>query len=387
LCILEHPTQYDPPLWLALARRNVLQPEVWYASGLPPRDFEAQRQVEWGPERREVIVVQDADLLRRLRTTRPKPDAILTAGWKAGRTRRTVAFAKALGIPLILPSDKTREERPAFRFLGPFPTLAQSVTSRLFDGFFTTGLLGTMHLRRLGVPPARIATGLYPIDIEYWARRRAEMADASQRYRSRLTGTFIVLAVSKMSARENPLLVVEGFAALRGRVPGARLVFVGDGELREDVHRRVIDLGLSPDVHLPGYVKYTDLPLYYGAADAFVHVPRREPWGISVSEAMAFGLPVVASRSTGAAVDLIVPAQNGFILFRDDPEELAGRLHDIFRHPDRPKLARAALQHASTVGTVAAARNLERLVDALGTRARWDPLVRVLARAVRRNPA
>lgn len=387
LCILEHPTQYDPPLWRTLERRNIIQPEVWYASPLPPKDPEAQSHVDWGAPGSEGIVVETGDLLRKLRSTRPRPDAILTSGWKAGRTRRTVIFAKACGIPLILPSDKTQEEGSALRFLEPLPTLAHSVRSRLFDGFFTTGSLGTMQLRSLGVPASRIATGLYPIDIEYWTQRRLEMAAASRNYRSGLKGEFIVLAVSKMSDRENPLLVIEGFARLRARMSGARLVFVGDGDLRNNVRRRVNDLGISLDVHFPGYVKYGDLSLYYGAADVFVHVPRREPWGISVSEAMVFGLPVVASRSTGAAVDLVVPTLNGFILSGESPEELAGRLLDISRHPDRSKLALAALQHASTVGTVAAAQNLENLVQVLKNRAKWDSIVRVVAGAMWRRSA
>jgi len=45
---------------------------------------------------------------------------------------------------------------------------------------------------------------------------------------------------------------------------------------------------------MPGYVDYSNLALYYGSAQVFVHMPQQEPWGISVGEAMACGLPVAA---------------------------------------------------------------------------------------------
>jgi glycosyltransferase involved in cell wall biosynthesis len=384
LCLLEHPTQYDPPLWLALARRGLLAPEVWYASGLAPADSEANSNVDWGLEGRPHTLVPDADLLHRLNSIPERPDAILTPGWRSGRTWRAVAFAKVNRIPMILPSDKTQDEPSSRRLPQPFLSLAHSIKSRMFDGFFTTGSLGVNHLRSLGVPECRIATGLYPIDVEDWSRNRLASADASREFRSRVGGTFVILAVTKMSERENPLLVIDGFAKLRARIPGARLVFVGDGELRRAVHRRVDDLGMSSDVRFPGYVKYTDLPMYYGAADVFVHVPRREPWGISVSEAMACGLPVIASPETGAAVDLVVSNLSGHVLSRDDPEELANRLIDIACHPDRSMLSQGALRQVSIVGTVAAAQNLENLVAILGERARWDSLVSVAVGAMRK---
>lgn len=52
---------------------------------------------------------------------------------------------------------------------------------------------------------------------------------------------------------------------------------------------------------LPGFKQYTELPAYYGLAEAFVHLSRIEPWGLVVNEAMSVGLPVVVSRECGCA--------------------------------------------------------------------------------------
>jgi glycosyltransferase involved in cell wall biosynthesis len=66
-----------------------------------------------------------------------------------------------------------------------------------------------------------------------------------------------------------------------------------------------------------------DLPRFYAAADLFVLPSRREPWGLVVNEAMASGLPVVATRNVGAAQDLIIDGQNGYVSPENDPEALA----------------------------------------------------------------
>ena len=80
--------------------------------------------------------------------------------------------------------------------------------------------------------------------------------------------------------------------------PGACLWLVGDGPQRpalEDYARE----HSSERIVFGGYVPYLELPLVYAAADVFVHPARYEPWGVSVQEALACGLPVLASSLVG----------------------------------------------------------------------------------------
>ncbi|HKI01271.1 MAG TPA: glycosyltransferase, partial [Thermoanaerobaculia bacterium] len=99
------------------------------------------------------------------------------------------------------------------------------------------------------------------------------------------------------------------------------LVLAGDGPERPALERQA-----GERVRFPGYVPYPELPGLYAAADLFVHPAREERWGVSVQEALACGLPVVASSRVGAAFDLIAPGGNGFLYQAGDDAELAGRL-------------------------------------------------------------
>ena len=69
---------------------------------------------------------------------------------------------------------------------------------------------------------------------------------------------------------------------------------------------------LPKQVTFAGYVKYPELPKYYGISNLFVHISNNEPWGVSVQEAMATGLPIITSEFVGSSVDLIENGKNGF---------------------------------------------------------------------------
>jgi glycosyltransferase involved in cell wall biosynthesis len=99
--------------------------------------------------------------------------------------------------------------------------------------------------------------------------------------------------------------------------------------LRESLLRQVNQLGLRscksapwddigdaaaqvPTVYFPGFQQVDQLPEYYARASAFLHPAISEPWGLVINEAMASGLPVIASRNGGAVETLVVDDQNGW---------------------------------------------------------------------------
>jgi glycosyltransferase involved in cell wall biosynthesis len=129
----------------------------------------------------------------------------------------------------------------------------------------------------------------------------------------------VVVAVTKFHPRESPWDLLRAYSAMDS--PGACLWLVGDGperRLLEEYARR----SCSGGVVFGGYVPYPELPAAYGVADAFVHPARYEPWGVSVQEALASGLPVLVSSMVGASRDFVTPGTNGFIYRAGDPGDL-----------------------------------------------------------------
>ncbi len=378
LCILEHPTQYGPPLWAAMTRRGRVDVHVWYERETVPRDVELRRRVTWNGEAGTVVTVSNQELLQRLRSLSWRPTAILTAGWTRPRTWWTTRAARALRIPLILPSDKTLNEPSPRQPARTLLTIGHALRSRLFDGFLTTGTLGREQLRSLGVPAERIAAGLYPVDAEAWGRGLIQCQSRSATLRATTGGNFVVLAVSKLNRRENPLLVIEGFARLQRQYAGSRLIYVGDGPIRAEVEARATAVGVADRVLFAGYIPYADLAAFYGAADAFVHVPVQEPWGISVAEAMACGLPVVAATTVGSAADLVISGRTGFLVPAGDADALAGALTQLASGSAAREAGTRARARVAVVDVAKAAEELEGLLATLSHPVPWSPLRSVL---------
>lgn len=147
---------------------------------------------------------------------------------------------------------------------------------------------------------------------------------------------FVVLGVTKLIEREDPITLVLGFAKLLENYPNSHLVLVGDGLLMKDIKNTISEKTL-PNIHLPGFVKYRKLPLFYSIADVFVHPATREPWGVSVNEAMACGVPVAVANTVGSHIDLVKEGKTGFVFKVRDYTELAMYLQRLAANPDLRK--------------------------------------------------
>jgi glycosyltransferase involved in cell wall biosynthesis len=368
LAILENPTQYDPPLFRALASRGNLTPLVWYHKNQGTIDPEIGRKPKWdiSMEGYSWEVVPEKDLFTRLMRLSWRPSAILSPGWTKTSTWVLKAFATFWGIPVILPSDKIIEKVEGNRARRAALKTFHTYKAKIFQGFVTTGTLGAECLKSFDIKSEQIATGMYPVDIAFWKERKVALRDDSKKIRDRFpTGSFVVIAVAKMARRENPIVIVQAFAHLKKTLPNACLIFVGDGKLRTEIERIIRENSIESSTYLPGLVAYKELAAYYGAADVFLHVPESEPWGISVLESMACDLPIVLTSSVGAGTDVLIPGATGFWAASSKPEDVALALKDAASIVTDPLTAERVGQAVAPFDVNAAANALEILVRKL----------------------
>ena len=123
-----------------------------------------------------------------------------------------------------------------------------------------------------------------------------------------------------------PEVMLDSFAAFlrRSRAP-ARLVMVGDGPLASSLHRRAADLGLTNEVI---WVGARDARPLMPGFDALALTSNSEGHPLVVLEAMARGLPIVATRVGGIA-DTIESGVNGFVAPVGDADAIANALHEL----------------------------------------------------------
>jgi glycosyltransferase involved in cell wall biosynthesis len=128
-----------------------------------------------------------------------------------------------------------------------------------------------------------------------------------------------VVFTGRLHPQKNLGLLLEAWPAVV-RASGASLMLVGDGEERESLRARAAELGVANQVHFTGRVD--DPSQYLRAADAFVLPSVAEGMSNSLLEAMATGLPCLAS-DIGGNTDLLGEGGAGWLLPGDDPEAWA----------------------------------------------------------------
>ena len=143
----------------------------------------------------------------------------------------------------------------------------------------------------------------------------------------------IILCVGRLSRQKAPLDALEAFHLMLSRFPElklrTRLLFIGEGELRPELQRRVDELGLQSSVQFPGW--RPDTWRLMKSANALVLASHWEGLPNVIMEAQAAGLPVVATAVDGSQ-ELIHDQHTGRLVPRGDVNALANALGEILQN-------------------------------------------------------
>ena len=148
-------------------------------------------------------------------------------------------------------------------------------------------------------------------------------------------------------------MLLQAFARIRARVPGARLLILGEGVLRSDLEKQAQDLGVSDAVRMPGYL-LNPCP-WMALCDVFVLASAWEGCPVALEEAMGSGAAVIVNDAPGGSKDLVGHGKHGLMVPAGDPVALGNALLELLLDPTRRDemralaVARAVDFHYSTV--------------------------------------
>lgn len=142
--------------------------------------------------------------------------------------------------------------------------------------------------------------------------------------------------VARLQEVKNHKLLLEAFAPLANRLPRLHLAVIGEGPLRQALLNRAAALGIATRVHLIG-AEADPAPLYR-EFDLYVLPSRAEGTSMSLLEAMASGIPVVAT-AVGGTPDLLAHGARGRLVQPGNPAQLEHALHDVLTSAATPRVA------------------------------------------------
>ena len=272
---------------------------------------------------------------------RERPDVLHTHGW-ATLLEGAVA-ARLAGVPFVIHGEHgTLETKPyqlrVQRLLWHRVNAVTAVSSRLADKLAST----------VGFPRGRIVTIRNGVDTDRFtpARRRAarETMNVSP-------DTFVVGAVGRLLPVKDHATLVTALGQLRDRGERFHAVIAGDGPLRDHLADLIRRTGLSDCVRLLG--NRADVENVLASLDVFVQSSVSEGLSNTVLEAMATGLPVVATH-VGGTDELVREGVTGLLIPASNPERLSAALAQLARDPERRRqMGAAARVRAESEFTIA----------------------------------
>jgi len=164
-----------------------------------------------------------------------------------------------------------------------------------------------------GIDPARVRSAP-PVDV----RARVGLGARAR----------IILAVGALVGHKGHRHLVDAIPALVASAPEAHVVIAGEGELRRDLELQAIRLGVPTRLLMPGYIE--QVGGWFPAADVFVMPSVEEGLGSSVLDAMAAGIPIVATTA-GGIPEAIRHGVDGLLVPPGDPAALARAIAELLR--------------------------------------------------------
>lgn len=185
-----------------------------------------------------------------------------------------------------------------------------------------------------------------------------------------LQGLKVVLfvgALTQWHAYKGLDVLLKAFRIARGSLPEAKLLIVGDGEMRGAYQKMTKELGIEDSVIFAGRADDATLPLYYGAADVLV-LPSKdssEGFGLVLLEAMSSGKAVIGSL-VGGIPEVITDEENGLLVEPLDPAELSKAIVRLCTDDsERTRMGASGRRFAESRDWRAVAEKVETLYETL----------------------
>jgi len=264
---------------------------------------------------------------------RKKPD-VLHAHWILPNGFIAGQVAKATGVPLLIQlhgSDVFTAEKNAL-----FRSMARSAAKNA-DYILSPSPDLTRRLGNLGIDTSKI--GLVPntVEADFSNDISSEQLSSLKNSLGVPAGNTVVLAMGRMVYVKGFDYLLTAFQVVAAKYENVTLVLAGGGVLYDDMKRKAAELRIADRVIMPGAVMRDEVPVYFKMADMFVVPSIRHESGavdglpVVVPEAMAAGLPLIASDLSGIPV-LVKDGLTGILVKERDVEGIESAITHLIEN-------------------------------------------------------
>jgi glycosyltransferase involved in cell wall biosynthesis len=181
------------------------------------------------------------------------------------------------------------------------------------DRILTIGEKNRNHYLGIGIKKERLVDARYCVDNRFFSASPEEARQLRNHFRSThaiAPDAFVLLFVGRLFHRKRPRDVLAIHRALLQEHPAIHTCIVGSGEMENELRAMADKL---PRIVFVGFQDQAFVRQAYHASDCLIVPSRFETWGLVVNEAFNAGVPAVVTENCGAAGDLVVNGETGFV--------------------------------------------------------------------------
>ena len=207
---------------------------------------------------------------------------------------------------------------------------------------------------RRGVDPGRVDVVLCGLDHSRYRNLGLERFERPT-----------IVHLGRLRKYKSVEVVMRAMRIVLAQVPDARLVIIGDGPHKKALEAEAAGLGLGEAVEFKGFMGGGELVEYLNKSHLLFNPSPKEGWGLTVVEANACGVPVVASDRPGLR-DSVRDGETGFLVPYGDEEAFARKAVRLFRDRDLwLRMSGAAVERVGELTWERCAREMERLLEGI----------------------
>ena len=253
------------------------------------------------------------------------PDVIISPGFSPA-TMRVILFSYFRKTKVILWSGSLNPESAGMSLLRK---IQRKVLIKFVDATIAYGTKARKYLINLGAKEKSAFIATNTVDTSFFETETAKLRKEKDQNQIKH-----LLYVGYLSPRKNVSLLLEAIKKIANRRNDFVLDILGDGEEKTLLENKVQQMELVGKVIFHGFKQKSELPEYYAQSSAFLFQTDFDIWGLVLNEAMAAGVPCIVSPNAGAAADLIVEGETGFVCNYSDIDSVVAKIEYLL---DRPK--------------------------------------------------
>jgi len=207
------------------------------------------------------------------------------------------------------------------------------------SAFLTIGTANEEYLSFYGADPKRYFRTNFAFDSENISHLAQQERQNGKPWKKDfgIKAETVVLFVGRLIQRKGIEGLIEAFKSIQSEFDDIAFLIVGDGPLKILIEQQIAGVR---NIHLAGFRQPDEIARIYGCCNLMVVPSWEEPWGFVVCEALASGLPVIATNTVGAARDLVIPQETGDLVPCNDVAALKESLRNLLRKKDLEQMGK-----------------------------------------------